>query len=152
MEPLIKEATVDTPKVVLDAEKGIFMLAQMSLPEDAVDFYTPVINWITEYAHNPNEKTVFDMKLDYFNTASSKQLIQILLLLQSLKDRSEVSINWYYKEIDEDMQTIRNRVKTQLETSVWPEEQRFENPHKHYLDMTPNYYNMKMDLLRKEDK
>jgi len=39
-----------------------------------------------------------------------------------------------------------------LETSVWPEEQRFENPHKHYLDMTPNYYNMKMDLLRKEDK
>ena len=53
---------------------------------------------------------------------------------------------------DEDMETIRNRVKTQLETSVWPEEQRFENPHKHYLDMTPNYYNMKMDLLRKEDK
>ncbi len=106
MEPLIKEATVDTPRVVLDAEKGIFMLAQMSLPEDAVDFYTPVINWITEYARNPNEKTVFDMKLDYFNTASSKQLIQILLLLQSLKDRSEVSINWYYKEIDEDMQTI----------------------------------------------
>ena len=53
---------------------------------------------------------------------------------------------------DEDMQTIRARVQKQLETSVWPEEQRFENPHKHYLDMTPAYYNMKMDLLRKEDK
>ena len=50
------------------------------------------------------------------------------------------------------MQTIRARVQKQLETSVWPEEQRFENPHKHYLDMTPAYYNMKMDLLRKEDK
>ena len=53
---------------------------------------------------------------------------------------------------DEDMQTIRARVQNQLETSVWPEEQRFENPHKHYLDMTPNYYSMKMELLRKEDK
>ena len=53
---------------------------------------------------------------------------------------------------DEDMQTIRARVQEQLSTSVWPEEQRFENPHKHYLDMTPNYYNMKMDLLRREDK
>ena len=81
MEPLIKEATVDTPKVVMDAEKGIFLLAQMSLPEDAVDFYTPVIQWITEYAKNPNPETVFEMKLDYFNTASSKQLIQILLFL-----------------------------------------------------------------------
>ena len=53
---------------------------------------------------------------------------------------------------DEDMQTIRARVQEQLTSSVWPEEQRFENPHKHYLDMTPDYYNMKMELLRKEDK
>ena len=53
---------------------------------------------------------------------------------------------------DEDIQTIRARVKEQLETSVWLEEQRFENPHKHYLDMTPAYYNMKMELLREEDR
>ena len=53
---------------------------------------------------------------------------------------------------DEDMQTIRARVQEQLSSSVWPEEQRFENPHKHYLDMTPAYYNMKMELLRNEDK
>lgn len=106
MEPLIKDPTVDTPKVVLDAERGIFELAQMSLPEDAVDFYAPIIQWLVEYSQNPNEKTVFDMKLEYFNTASSKQLIQILLLLQGLKDKSEVTINWYYKEIDEDMQGL----------------------------------------------
>ena len=53
---------------------------------------------------------------------------------------------------DEPIQTIRDRVQQQLDTSVWPEEQRFENPHRHYLDMTPAYYNMKMDLLRKEDR
>jgi nicotinate phosphoribosyltransferase len=53
---------------------------------------------------------------------------------------------------DEDMQTIRARVQQQLDTSVWLEEQRFENPHKHYLDMTPAYYKMKMDLLTQEDR
>ena len=53
---------------------------------------------------------------------------------------------------DEDMQTIRARVQKQLDTSVWLEEQRFENPHKHYLDMTPAYYKMKMDLLTQEDR
>ncbi len=106
MEPFVKEPTVDTPKVLLDAGKGIFEIAQMSLPEDAVDFYAPVLEWFTNYSKNPNPKTVFDMKLEYFNTASSKQLIQILLMLQGLKERSEIVINWYYKEIDEDMQSL----------------------------------------------
>lgn len=32
---------------------------------------------------------------------------------------------------------------------VAEEEQRFENPHRHYLDMTPKYYELKMDLLSK---
>ena len=38
-------------------------------------------------------------------------------------------------------------VKQQLETEIWREEQRFENPHPHYLDMSPAYYQMKMVLL-----
>ncbi len=42
---------------------------------------------------------------------------------------------------------IRAYVKQQLDTEIWEEEQRFENPHRHYLDMTPDYYEMKMGLL-----
>ena len=37
-------------------------------------------------------------------------------------------------------------VKMQLNQEIWPEEQRFENPHKHYLDMSPEYYELKMSL------
>ena len=36
---------------------------------------------------------------------------------------------------------------TQLYSEIWAEEQRFENPHKHYLDMSPAYYEGKMELL-----
>ncbi|MGN0485139.1 MAG: nicotinate phosphoribosyltransferase [Lachnospiraceae bacterium] len=46
-----------------------------------------------------------------------------------------------------DIKTIRNYVKEQLDKEVWVEEQRFENPHKHYLDMSPNLYEVKMNLL-----
>lgn len=106
MEPFIKEPTIDTPKVVLDAESGVFEISQMSLPEDAVDFYAPIINWLMEYSENPQKETVFNMKLEYFNTASSKQLIQILLLLGNLKGKTDIKVNWYYKEIDEDMQAL----------------------------------------------
>lgn len=46
------------------------------------------------------------------------------------------------------LQDIRSYVTRQLETEIWPEEQRFENPHHHFLDMSPSYYKMKMDLLK----
>ena len=42
---------------------------------------------------------------------------------------------------------IRDYVRHQLETEIWEEEQRFHNPHKHFMDMTPDYYEMKMNLL-----
>ena len=38
-------------------------------------------------------------------------------------------------------------VKKQLSEDIWEEEQRFENPHRHYLDMTKEYYAMKTKLL-----
>lgn len=45
------------------------------------------------------------------------------------------------------MQEIADYVKKQFDNEIWIEEQRFENPHIHYLDMTPAYYEMKRDLL-----
>lgn len=103
MKPYLKQATADTPSVIFDAEKNIFELSQMSLPEDAVDFYAPILTWLEAYMVQPNPQTVFNMKLEYFNTASSKQLIQILLLLQELNKKSEVKVVWYYNELDDDM-------------------------------------------------
>ena len=47
----------------------------------------------------------------------------------------------------ETLEEIRSYVEKQLNTEVWEEEQRFENPHEHYLDMSPAYYEMKMDML-----
>ncbi len=47
---------------------------------------------------------------------------------------------------------IRDYVKAQLKDEIWEEEQRFENPHRHYLDMTPDYYEMKMELLSETRK
>ena len=47
---------------------------------------------------------------------------------------------------------IKDYVKKQLETEIWQEEQRFENPHRHYLDMSPKYYELKMSLLEESRK
>lgn len=50
------------------------------------------------------------------------------------------------------LEEIRSYVNQQMKEEMWLEEQRFENPHVHYLDMTPNYYDMKMELLYKMQK
>ena len=47
------------------------------------------------------------------------------------------------------LKEIQQYVKYQLDKEIWPEEQRFDNPHRHYLDMTPGYYDMRMKLLDK---
>ncbi len=50
------------------------------------------------------------------------------------------------------LEEIRAYVTRQLEDEIWEEEQRFVNPHRHYMDMTPAYYEMKMSLLHNSRK
>lgn len=46
------------------------------------------------------------------------------------------------------LEEIRQYVQRQLQDEVWTEEQRFENPHQHYLDMSEGYYQMKLSLMQ----
>lgn len=45
------------------------------------------------------------------------------------------------------LKEIQDFVKKQLDNEIWKEEQRFENPHIHYMDMSPAFYKQKMELL-----
>ncbi|MBQ3688551.1 MAG: DUF1987 domain-containing protein [Bacteroidales bacterium] len=94
----------DTPTVVLDKENNIFKISGRSLPEDVVAFYNPILDWLTEYASDPLDKTVFDFQLEYFNTASSKLLLDVLLKLEDINsDGHDVLVRWHYPDDDEDM-------------------------------------------------
>ncbi len=105
METIKIQGTEDTPKIILDAENDIMEISGRSLPEDVAVFYEPVLNWLKEYGENPNERTIFHFRLTYFNTASSKLLLDILMILEELKEKgNDVLIKWHYPEEDEDME------------------------------------------------
>lgn len=105
MEVIKILGTDDTPAIMLDTANEIFEIAGRSLPEDVASFYEPVLAWLTEYAGKPNSKTVFNFKLTYFNTASSKILLDILMKLEEIHSAGhEVLVKWYSPEDDEDMQ------------------------------------------------
>jgi hypothetical protein len=104
METIKIQGTEDTPKIILDAENEIMEISGRSLPEDVSSFYEPVLNWLNEYAENPKKKTVFNFKLTYFNTASSKLLLDILMKLEEMHEKGQdVLIKWHFPEDDEDM-------------------------------------------------
>jgi hypothetical protein len=105
METIKIQGTEDTPRIILDAENEILEISGRSLPEDVAVFYEPVLNWLREYAESPKEKTVLNFRLTYFNTASSKLLLDILMILEELKENgNDVLIRWHYPEEDEDME------------------------------------------------
>ncbi|MBN1789771.1 MAG: DUF1987 domain-containing protein [Bacteroidales bacterium] len=104
METIKIQGTEDTPKIILDAGNDIMEISGRSLPEDVSSFYEPVLNWLNEYAENPKKKTVFNFKLTYFNTASSKLLLDILMKLEEMHEKGQdVVIRWHFPEDDEDM-------------------------------------------------
>jgi hypothetical protein len=104
MEPILMTGTFDCPGVTLDQENNIFEISGRSLPEDVYTFYDPIIAWLTEYAEQPNAVTTFDFKFIYFNTATSKIILDIMTLLEKIKEGGhEVLVRWHYLKEDEDM-------------------------------------------------
>jgi hypothetical protein len=105
MEIIKIKGTDDTPNIILDKDSGIFEISGRSLPEDVTTFYEPVLNWLDDYQEEAIDKTVFAFKLVYFNTASSKLILDILMKLEEMhEDGKEVLIKWYFPEDDEDME------------------------------------------------
>lgn len=98
--------TERTPEIVLDksGDKGQIKFIGRSLPDDARTFYQPIIKWIEDYFGNPHESTVISFDLEYFNTSSSKMLLEIIRKFQKLQEKDKhLKVEWYYLEDDEDI-------------------------------------------------
>ena len=99
------QGTDDTPAVILDAENEIYQLEGRSLPEDVISFYDPILDWLGDFSESDKSNMVFGFKLEYFNTASSKLLLDILLKLEEMAENGkEILVKWYFPEDDEDME------------------------------------------------
>ncbi len=104
MDKIVIQKTKTSPEIVMDFEKGILDIIGESYPENAVVFYKPVFDWLNSAIGNKKSLQV-NFKLDYFNTSSSKCVIDILDILDTyFKDSGSVAVKWFYKEDDDDMQ------------------------------------------------
>ena len=105
MENILREGSAKTPSVSFNSASGVLELKGRSIPENSVEFYKPLNEWIDSYGVKPCSETVVDIKLEYFNTSSSKCILDLFKKLEYIsKQGSVVSVNWYFEQDDEDME------------------------------------------------
>jgi hypothetical protein len=99
------EKTKVTPAVTMLAAQGLIEIEGESYPENSVEFYQPIFDWLERYAEEVKNHLTVRLKLTYFNTSSSKCILDFLDIVQSVHNRSggAVEVEWYYSDDDEDM-------------------------------------------------
>ncbi len=109
MEPLKIAAKEDSPEIIFDPKSNRFEINHRSLPEDAIAFYAPVFEWLEKYKSEALEQSTFHVKLDYYNTATAKQLYKLFCVLEEISKNKIVQINWHYHFEDKDMRAAGER-------------------------------------------
>ena len=105
MKGIFQEGNQKVPMVSFDPATGNFDLKGCSIPENSGAIYEPIIEFLKEYKEEPKDITTLNVELSYFNTSSSKWILNVLRILKEIKVKmkKEVIINWYYEAEDEEM-------------------------------------------------
>ncbi len=107
------EETEFTPEISFDIEGRKFSFKGVSRPEDVFKFYHPAIDWLKEFdleiqTHSDTKYLIstlqIDFHLSYFNSSSSKMLLQVLEIIKKIQEKGiEINVDWYYDASDEQM-------------------------------------------------
>ncbi len=101
-EPINLEKTKNSPEIILNKEESTFKIAGRSIVEDPKDFYSPIYTWLEEYVKTPLKETNFIFDLEYFNSSSARQIMELIMLLEKIPETgNKVKVSWMYEEGDE---------------------------------------------------
>ncbi|OFX27518.1 MAG: hypothetical protein A2041_03735 [Bacteroidetes bacterium GWA2_31_9b] len=99
MKDLIIKETEKTPSIALSTN-GVLKIEGRSIPEDAAKFFKPILDWTREFTAS---EIRIDIKLEYFNTSSSKFILEMLRIIEGNPNNNNVIVNWFYEEGDLDV-------------------------------------------------
>lgn len=115
MKKLQIEAYLQTPEIDFDPESGELKITGKSYPADALEFYQPIIEWCAEYAKNPANETKLICEIEYLNSASQKQLVELLMAFKPLQEQGKsFVVKWKYEEGDDDILSVGELVQHEL--------------------------------------
>ena len=97
MEVLLIEQTEFTPKVVFEPNRGTYEIIGRSYLENPQEFFVQVLTYIEKVFPIIPNPIVLNVKVEYFNSASSRYLLAVFRILNDLLlSGQKVSIKWHY--------------------------------------------------------
>ncbi len=103
MENLFIEKTNQSLEVDFKTSGELF-LKGVSTPDHVNRFFEPLFEWVKNYKEKGENDVKLEMFIDYLNTSSTRVLIELIGLVESLKNNGiGVTIVWLYDADDEDM-------------------------------------------------
>ena len=103
-EAVYIQGSSETPEIKLDKNKGEIKFSGRSMPEDAKSFYNPLKQWIENYSQNPCKGTKIIFAYEYFNTSSSKMIMELIESVKQIEEKDpDMRVEWHYLEDDDDM-------------------------------------------------
>lgn len=115
MEKYIVRETSKTPSISFDPDHGLFEIKGKSIPENSFGFYTPVLEFLDTYSSSPADRTVLNVKFEFFNTSSSNRIHALFKKFEKMyQDNSEVLIRWFCENGDDNMLEAGEDFKTIL--------------------------------------
>jgi len=100
---LERERTKTTPYVLIDEEKGYMRFEGESYLEDIVGFFKEINEWLQQYLTSDFTEFTFDCELEYFNSSTTKQIYNILRLMDANAAGKKVVVNWIVSSEDDYM-------------------------------------------------
>ena len=98
MNDLQIEPTSVTPRVDFRADTGMMTISGDSYPENAFEFFEPLIAWIHGFIRDQTGPVRLDVTLSYLNTSSIKCLVDILEMLEeAYRNGRSVRVYWFYE-------------------------------------------------------
>jgi hypothetical protein len=96
------KGTEKSPKFIFEPQRGSIKILGRSTILYPHDFYSSIIKLLEEYAKNPTEKTHLFIDLEYYNTLSSKYMLNILKIVSRINHnpKTTAKIIWYLEEDD----------------------------------------------------
>jgi len=100
---LERAKTKTTPYILIDEEKGYMCFEGESYLEDIVSFFMEINEWLKGYLASDFAEFTFDCALEYFNSSTTKQIYNMLRLMDEAASGKKVTVNWIVAHEDDDM-------------------------------------------------
>ncbi|QEP44924.1 DUF1987 domain-containing protein [Ectothiorhodospiraceae bacterium BW-2] len=120
MDNIYIEATERSPEIDFCFSEGTFSLKGESYPEDISETYEEAMGKLRDYLESQLEREItFNFELIYFNSSSAKIIMTLFDMLDEAAESRQVTLNWYYREDDDNMEEMGEEFGEDLEHATF---------------------------------